>query len=88
MKNFKIILTCKEATQLVEKSNMSQISFKERFALKFHLMICRICSAYKKQSTLLHEILTNKFSAIPTDDFIQTEVIQNDTLKERIISKF
>ena len=43
------MLTCKNATKLMSKSQEKPLVLKERVALKFHLMMCSGCSNYNKQ---------------------------------------
>ena len=60
MKNALLILTlrCDQSSQLMSKSQDSPLSKPERWALSFHLCICRFCRKYRRQLKLLHEITT------------------------------
>ncbi|KOY85669.1 hypothetical protein AD998_05450 [bacterium 336/3] len=53
----KILLTCKKATELVEKKQNKRISFKENIQLKLHLWICKACAVYEKQSKIIQSFL-------------------------------
>ena len=51
-------LCCKQATYLLLKKEEQQIlSRKEEFALKFHMSICKLCKAFKKQSIIMNEAI-------------------------------
>lgn len=87
MKNNKIMLSCKQATELVEQNIVSKLTFNETIKMKIHLLMCKVCSSYQKQSLFIHKILEKKFNLLDSDDSDQIEVIKNDALKQRIISK-
>lgn len=80
----KIMLSCKKATELVERKQDSKLSFKEGFQLKLHLLVCKTCSEYEKQSKLINKAL-DKF--LQHTDENEKVLIKNDPLKEKIISK-
>lgn len=42
-------MNCKQATGLVSQSLDRKLSLAERLALRFHLFICKACSAFKLQ---------------------------------------
>ncbi|WP_052598698.1 hypothetical protein [Aureispira sp. CCB-QB1] len=52
--------TCKKATQLIEKEATENLSILTKIRLKMHLMMCKACAAYKKQSQLLSFWIKNK----------------------------
>lgn len=80
----KPFLSCKNATEFVEKKQHEKLTFKEGLQLKLHLMMCKICSAYEKQSLLIGKVLKKHFN---TTAGTEDDVIKNEELKERIISK-
>ena len=43
------MIKCKEVSQLVSRSLDKNLSFRERFALKFHLLICKYCARFSQQ---------------------------------------
>lgn len=63
---------CKDATMLVEKRLQQPISFIERMGLTLHLLICKYCRRYAKQSRLIdaavHESLEQQPSATDVPD--------------------
>ncbi|HEY0611945.1 MAG TPA: hypothetical protein VGD35_19870 [Chitinophaga sp.] len=77
------VLSCKKATGLIEKSIYFKLSALERMQLRWHLTLCDACTIYKKQSGLLHELLTKH-----EHDHTQAPPLPEDTtqdLKDRII---
>ena len=43
------MLTCKEASRLLSEARERRLGLGERFALRFHLMICAGCNNFRKQ---------------------------------------
>jgi hypothetical protein len=67
----RMLLSCKEATYLVEKEMESSLTFMEKFRLSIHLKLCKVCSAYQHQSKTINKavekwtknsVLTRKLS--------------------------
>jgi hypothetical protein len=56
-KSFGWNLCCKQATYLLLKKEEKSLSFKEEYALKFHMSICKLCKAFKKQSEMMNEAI-------------------------------
>lgn len=80
----KIMLSCKKATELVERKHENKLSLKESFQLNLHLLMCKTCNAYDKQSILLDKALSQFFK---DKGEYENELIKNEQLKEKIISK-
>lgn len=47
------MLSCKQASQLISQSLDRRLTWGERFALRFHLMICDVCKRFKLQLDLM-----------------------------------
>lgn len=52
-----MILSCKEATQLVSQGLDRRLGFAERLALRLHLAICNGCSRFRKQALFLRKAM-------------------------------
>ena len=52
-----MMLSCKEATQLVSQGLDRRLGLGERVALRLHLAICDGCSNFRKQVSLLREAM-------------------------------
>lgn len=78
------MLSCKKATELMEKQSLFGLSAKERFRLRLHTSMCDGCTAYQKQSLLIDKLLHHRLTQQSSE--IVPEV-ENGELKTRIISK-
>jgi hypothetical protein len=78
-----LMLSCKKATELIEKKSLVGLSFRENFQLRIHKSMCDACSAYEKQSLKIDELLKNQAAALPGSEKKET----NPQLKDKIISK-
>ena len=61
-KNFGWNLCCKQATYLLLKKEEKPLSFKEEYALKFHMSICKFCRAFKIQSEMMNEAINKNLN--------------------------
>lgn len=53
-----LTLTCDQAAELLSHAQDGPLKRSERWALSFHLLICRLCRKYNRQLKLLRAILT------------------------------
>lgn len=53
----KIIRNCQQTTLLIEKQATEQLTLKEFFTMRFHLLFCSICRLFKKQSGIINELV-------------------------------
>ncbi len=58
-----IFLSCKKASELIDKKEAMGISIKESIQLKMHEYMCRACAEYHKQSLQLDRML-GKYSKL------------------------
>lgn len=47
------MLTCKEASALVSHSLDRRLAWRERWALRVHLLLCEACARFKRQAEFL-----------------------------------
>jgi hypothetical protein len=47
------MLTCKDVSKLVSESLDRKLPLRQRMAVRLHIMMCRMCRAYQKQTLLL-----------------------------------
>lgn len=52
-----LTLTCDQAAELMSRAQEVTLSRPERWALSFHLLICRLCRKYNRQLKLLRAIM-------------------------------
>lgn len=81
------VLSCNEATFLIEKSLHTNLTFKERCKLKIRLMLCKYCAAYDDKAKIIHEslesYLTKKMNQENEDYSVDIEKIKIN-IKERL----
>ncbi|QPH39553.1 hypothetical protein [Pedobacter endophyticus] len=54
----KIIYNCKQATFLIEKKTLTEITASEALQLKIHLAGCSVCRTFEQQSLLINHLFT------------------------------
>jgi hypothetical protein len=50
-----MMLSCKDATQLVSQGLDRRLGLRERVALRLHLVICDGCTQFRKQAAFLQK---------------------------------
>jgi hypothetical protein len=76
-----LYLPCNLATELVEKRNLVPLTKLERFALKFHISICKACANYQVQSDCIERaIKKNMQQAV----FPENGLVLSEQVKQRI----
>ncbi len=79
-----IMLSCKNASELIAKKSVVNLSLKETIQLHIHTSMCDVCKIYQKQSKIVDELL---FKYIHTADETSVPQVINNDLKQKIISK-
>ena len=54
-----LFLSCKKATEIIEKKKVVVLSFKEKVQLRIHKSICKACTSYERQSIIIDTSLKN-----------------------------
>jgi len=54
--------SCEEITLDIERGRYEKLSVKELVTIKMHLMLCKPCANYKRDSELIEQILQKKYS--------------------------
>lgn len=81
----KMMLSCKKATELIEKKHQKDLSFSEKFQLKMHTSMCNACRTFQSQSEWIEHSLNGiskydkTYYKIPSEDIKKVE--------EKIIDK-
>jgi hypothetical protein len=73
-----LMLSCKKATELIEKRSVVGLSNRERIQLKMHTSMCRACKAYEGQSQAIDLAL---------DEFTKAQEQHSLTLSEEARSR-
>jgi Putative zinc-finger len=61
------MMNCKQASQLISRDLDEVLSARERFALKFHLFLCKYCSRFSQQLKALHVAISSMSKNIEDD---------------------
>ncbi|MGQ0442168.1 MAG: zf-HC2 domain-containing protein [Methylophilaceae bacterium] len=64
------MLRCKEVSQLISQSLDRNLSWRERFALRLHLTICKHCSRFSQQLRTLRVALKRLCGHVENDSSI------------------
>jgi len=51
------MLTCKDASRLISERLERPLGFRERWSLRFHLMLCVYCRRFEQQMALMRKAL-------------------------------
>lgn len=78
----KMMLTCKQASQLISQSLDRPLSLAERLKLRIHLFICDACTRFNQQLMQLRIAVQKLRGSIENDSAIQLPV----EAKARIIN--
>jgi hypothetical protein len=67
------MFNCKDVSRLVSESMDRRLTWRQRYGIRFHLLMCRYCSRYQKQMRLLRRLLrqqaeTPQDSSLPALD--------------------
>lgn len=58
------MLTCKEVSHLVSESLDRKLPLWQRIQVRMHLLMCRFCSRFRKQSLFLRDAARHYLSAV------------------------
>jgi len=48
---------CREVTQMISESLDRNLPFHQRIGIRMHLLMCKLCSRYRRQLLLLRETI-------------------------------
>lgn len=75
------MITCKQATAMVEIRREKSIGLANKIKLALHLFLCKVCAIYAKQSELMHTIIKRKITVEPSAQMIESTQKQ---IKEKL----
>lgn len=61
-----LVNSCKTATELIDKQQLTPLSSKEKIQLQAHKAMCKTCNAYGNQSKFIDKLINRWFK---TDSF-------------------
>lgn len=65
------MLNCKQASQLISQGLDRELSLRERFGLKLHLLICKYCKRFSQQLKQLYVAISSMGKQIEQDKHIR-----------------
>ena len=74
------MLNCKEVSQLASESLDRKLTLKERIGLRFHLMMCKLCTRYVRQLKFMHHAC----SGMDEKQVTETGPCLSETARDRI----
>ncbi len=77
------MLSCKQVSQLASQSMERKLSYRERFALFLHLMVCDACTLFVGQLKLLRQAMQRVGKNVEQD----TQIVLPAEARKRIASK-
>jgi hypothetical protein len=83
----KLMLTCKQASQIISQSLDNPLSRSVRLKLKFHLFICNTCTRFNQQLHLIKTAVKLMKLETENDDTIQLTVEAKTRINQAIDSK-
>ncbi len=82
----KLMLTCKQASQLISQSLDEPLSWSDRMKLKFHLFICNACTRFNQQLRLIKNAVLRIKSETENDASIQLSLEAKARINQAIES--
>ncbi len=73
------MLSCKEATRLVSEKLDRELPLWRRVSLRLHVLMCRACSRYARQVTMLDRTVAEHYRGEP--DAVDAERLSSDSLE-------
>lgn len=49
--------SCKDVTELISLSNEQKLTFNQHYALRFHLLFCPYCRAFRTNNKKLRQLI-------------------------------
>jgi len=75
------IFNCKAVTRMVSESMDRKLPFYQRIGIRMHLLMCKLCSRYRRQLSFLRE--TIRLQAASSED-IESAIVLPPGARERI----
>lgn len=77
------MLNCKEASQLLSQSLDRELSWRERWSLRIHLMMCEFCRRFGQQIRLVRDMVRRQVGEMEQNGNIRLP----DEARERIAKR-
>jgi hypothetical protein len=77
------LLSCKEISRLVSESLDRELPLGQRLSMRLHLMMCSLCSRFRRQMLFLHRA-ARAFGAAGEADKLPAQVRLSPEARQRI----
>ncbi len=81
----KVMLSCKKATELMEKQHIVRLTQVERVQLFMHTRMCDACSRYAKQSEFIDKAFGQDASLEAGNKHVSPKILSR-AIKDKIIN--
>lgn len=78
-----MLISCKKATELIEKKDIFGLTKKEKFSLDIHVFLCSKCKKYERLSEELDHTLMHFFNA-KSDEELKLAEEKKEKIKDAI----
>lgn len=75
------MLDCQHASHLISQSMEVRLTWRQRFGLRLHLMMCDACTQFSRQMSLLRSAIRQLGSRTENDESLQL----SEETRERIL---
>jgi len=83
----KLMLNCKQASQIISQSLDNPLSWSDRTKLKFHLFICDACTRFNRQLRLIQNAIERMKINTENDASIQLSLDAKARINQATESK-
>ena len=64
---------CQEITEMIERSKLERTSIMDKLSIRMHLLICKPCKVFSKDSAAMDQILHKRFKKLDQYSFSKSE---------------
>jgi len=75
------IFSCKQVTGMISESMDRELPFSKRMGIRFHLMMCKLCTRFQSQLRLIRKILRSDSESEKSSD---TSLVLSSEGRKRI----
>ncbi len=79
-----MMLSCRKATELIEKKEHFRLNILERIQLRLHTTMCQACQQYEKQDQQINTLLKEELGSVDTHEKVPQQKLPED-LKLKIL---
>lgn len=81
------MLTCRQASELVSQSLDRELTRRERWALRFHLLICVACARFNRQLASMQKVIDRWLADSEDSAHVQLPVQAKVRMSRRLESE-